>query len=108
MALGVGPRCDGARCFINDSGTGQLRDAGVHLAVDEGDGHALAGVALRARLIEMVVGEVGLVGRRDRVGGVRGRGGQGDGPGRQSQGHRAYTRKAQPPVSRWGSRHFAW
>ena len=108
MALGVGPRCDGAGCFVDDGGTGQFGCAGVDLAVDEGDGDALAGVALRARLIEMIVGEMRLLGRRDRVGGVSGSGGQGDGPGRQGQGHRARTREPQPPTSRWVSRHLAW
>ena len=85
------------------SGTG-----GVDLAVDECDGDALAGVALGPGLIELVVGEVGLVGRRDGVCSVRGSGGQDDGPGRQGQGHRTRSREAQPPVACWVSRHLAW
>ena len=108
VALRVGTGGDSARCFVDDGGACQLGGAGVDLSVDERDGDALAGVAFRPRLIEVVVGEVGLLGRRDGVGGLCGSGGQGGGPGRQGQDHRTRTRKAQPPVSRWASRHLAW
>ena len=96
MALGKGTRGDGAGAFVDDGCACQLGGGGVDLAIKEGDGHALARVALGPGLVQLVVGEEGLFVGRDGVCSVRGSGGQGDGPGRQGQGHRTRSREAQP------------
>ena len=75
---------DCAAALVGDVGTGQFGGAGVDGAVDEGDGDALAGVALLASRIQIVVGEVLLGG--DGVRRVRGGRGQGEGSDRQCEG----------------------
>ena len=68
---------DGAAALVDDVGTGQFGGAGIHGAVDECDGDALACVALLACSVQVVVREVLLGG--DRVRRVRGRRSQGEG-----------------------------
>ena len=67
MLLALDAGRDRAGRLIGDVCTRQLGRAGVDLAVQDCDGDSLPGVALRARLVEVVVREIGLVGGCDGV-----------------------------------------
>ena len=77
---------DGAAALVGDIGAGQFGGAGVDGAVEEGDGDALAGVALFTCSVEAVVGEV-LLGCNG-VGRVSGGRGQGEGTDSQCERRR--------------------